>query len=149
MIYRLATPTDRPALTELLTQAKLLTDDLPENLGTFILAFDNDTLAGTAGVDIIELTGLLRSVAVAPAYQHQHIGRQLIAAAEKLASDKGIMNLYLITTTADRYFDRLGFERVDRNNVPEAIATTRQFSELCPASSVVMSKSVTPKLQLR
>lgn len=59
------------------------------------------------------------------------------------------MDLYLITTTADGYFKRLDFGRVERSNVPDAIARTRQFSDLCPASSVVMKKEVTPKLELR
>ncbi|MEZ0538363.1 arsenic resistance N-acetyltransferase ArsN2 [Fibrella arboris] len=149
MIYRLATSADRPALFDLLTQVDLLTDDLPDDLGTFTLAYDKGTLAGAAGVAVYGTTGLVRSVAVSPAYRDHQIGRQLINAVEKLATDQNLTNLYLITTTADGYFARLGFERVDRSNVPDAIAQTRQFSELCPASSIVMKKEVVPKLQLR
>ncbi|MEZ0487454.1 arsenic resistance N-acetyltransferase ArsN2 [Fibrella aquatica] len=149
MTYRRATPADRPALINLLIQADLLTDDLPDELGTFTLAFDHDTLAGAAGVEGFGTVGLLRSVAVSSVYQAQRIGRQLIDASVELAANQGIQELYLITTTADGYFDRLGFERVERGKVPEAIAKTRQFSDLCPASSVVMKKEVVPKLQLR
>ncbi|XWW47452.1 GNAT family N-acetyltransferase [Fibrella sp. USSR17] len=149
MTFRLATPTDRPALIELLTQADLLTDDLPDDLGTFVLAFDADTLAGAAGVEVFGSTGLLRSVAVSPAYQSRQIGRQVVDAVYALAQDSDVVDLYLITTTADGYFKRLDFGRVERSNVPDAIARTRQFSDLCPASSVVMKKEVTPKLELR
>ncbi|WP_375447235.1 arsenic resistance N-acetyltransferase ArsN2 [uncultured Fibrella sp.] len=149
MIFRSATPADRPALIDLLTEVDLLTDDLPKELGTFTLAFDNDKLVGTAGVEAFGPTGLLRSVAVLPAYQYQKIGRQLIDASVEQATNRGVETLYLITTTADGYFDRLGYSRVDRTNVPEPIAQTRQFSDLCPASSVVMKKDVAPEHQLR
>jgi len=144
MTYRLATTTDRPALIELLTQADLLTDDLPNDLGTFTLAFDADTLAGVAGVEVYGSIGLLRSVAVSPAYQSRQIGRQLIDAVYELAWDSGVVDLYLITTTAEGYFERLGFGGVERSNVPDAVAKTRQFSDLCPASSVVMIKRIEP-----
>lgn len=147
MTYRLATTADRPALIELLQQVDLLTDDLPDELGTFTLAFDKDTLAGASGLDVFGPIGLLRSVAVLPSYQRQRIGRHLIELSEELARQRGITNLYLITTAADGYFERLGFERIDRLNVPDAISKTRQFSDLCPASSVVMVSR--PKLALR
>lgn len=149
MIFRSATPADRPALIDLLTEVDLLTDDLPDELGTFTLAFVADSLAGAAGVEAFGATGLLRSVAVSPAYRDRKIGRQLIDAAVEQAANRGVETLYLITTTADGYFDRLGYRRVDRTNVPEAIAKTRQFSDLCPASSVVMKKDVAPELELR
>ncbi len=149
MIYRLATTADRPALIDLLTQVDLLTDDLPDDLSTFTMAFDDDKLVGAAGVEVFGTTALLRSVAVSPAYQNKHIGRQIIESSLKIADDQGVNMLYLITTTADRYFKRLGFSRVDRTNVPDTVAQTRQFSDLCPASSVVMQKEVAPKLQLR
>ncbi len=142
MIYRPATATDRPALVDLLTQVDLLIDDLPSDLSTFTLAFDVDQLVGAAGVEVLESAGLLRSVAVSPERQHQQIGRQLIDASLHLAREKGVTDLYLITTTADGYFERLGFGRVNRTGVPAAIAQTRQFSDLCPASSVVMSKKM-------
>lgn len=140
MIYRPATPADRPVLITLLTQVDLLTDDLPEDLSTFTLAFDDDKLAGAAGVEAFGPTGLLRSVAVSPVYQQKQIGRHLVDASLKQAHKQGVERLYLITTTADGYFERLGFERVTRTDVPEAIARTRQFSDLCPASSVVMTR---------
>jgi amino-acid N-acetyltransferase len=142
MMFRSATPADRPALIELLHQVDLLTDDLPADLTTFTLAVEDETLTGAAGVEVAGSAGLLRSVAVSPTYRQQQIGRHLVDASLKLAADKGLTSLYLITTTSDGYFERLGFSRVDREKVPDAIAQTCQFSDLCPASSVVMLKEL-------
>jgi amino-acid N-acetyltransferase len=46
----------------------------------------------------------------------------------------------LLTTTAEDFFRALGYARIARELAPEAIRTTREFSSLCPASSVVMVK---------
>ena len=160
MTYRPATEAERPAIITLLEQATLLTDDLPNDLSTFRLVFANEKLAGVAGLEILGENGLLRSVAVSPDFRNQSVGNQLVGAIIGLAESNRITMLYLITTTADLYFERLGFSRVDRTNVPDTIAQTRQFSELCPASAVVMYKSseapaselnqlISPKLELR
>ena len=141
MTYRPATEADRPAIIALLEKADLLTDDLPVDLGTFRLALADEKLAGVAGLEILGENGLLRSVAVSPDFRNQNIGNQLVEMIIALAKSEKITTLYLITTTADQYFERLGFTRVDRVSVPDTIAQTRQFSELCPASAVVMYKS--------
>lgn len=135
-----ATEADRPAIIDLLTQADLLTDDLPANLGTFTLACADGQLVGVAGVEMLGKYGLLRSVAVLPAYKGQQIGNQLVDVSILTARNQSVSAIYLITTTADRYFERLGFARVERSNVPDVIAQTQQFSNLCPASAVVMKK---------
>lgn len=145
MTYRPATEADRPAVSELLVQADLLTADLPADLGTFTLAYTADErLAGVAGLEILGENGLLRSVAVSPDFRNQAIGNQLIRLTIALAESKRVTTMYLITTTADRYFERLGFVRVDRANVPDVIAQTRQFRDLCPASAIVMQKKLAP-----
>ena len=141
MSYRRAIEAYRPAIITLLEQANLLTDDLPTDLGTFRLAFADEKLAGVAGLEILEENGLLRSV-VSLNFRNQKIGNQLIEVIVELAKSEKITALYLITTTADLYFERLGFSRVDRANVPDNIARTRQFSNLCPVSAVVMSKEL-------
>jgi amino-acid N-acetyltransferase len=63
---------------------------------------------------------------------------QLLAGADK----QELQEVYLITTTADHYFDRYGFAPVNREHVPEAIQQTRQFSGLCPSSAVVMKRNL-------
>jgi amino-acid N-acetyltransferase len=144
MTYRPALEVDRPALTALLTETNLIATDLPTALGestqsTFLLAFSDDgALVGVAGLEPLGTLGLLRSVAVAPSHRGQYIGQTLVDGLLHAARHNGLTHLCLLTTTADTYFERLGFERVDRADVPEPVQQTPQFSSLCPTSAVVM-----------
>ncbi len=143
MTYRPATPADRPAMIALLITAGLLADDLPADVSLFVLAEAEDgQLVGVAGVDSMGQTGLLRSVAVLPKYRDQHIGSELVEQVLQLARHRLVTTLYLLTTTAEGYFSRLGFAPISRANVPDQIAQTRQFANLCPASAVVMKREI-------
>lgn len=141
-LYVPAQAAHRPQLETLLGRVNLPTDDLPADLSEFVLAFDGDTLIGSAGLEVFGPDALLRSVAVLPDYQGQHIARHLIEQLRRQAQAQGVSTLYLITTTADRYFARLGFDRAARADVPPAIARTRQFSGLCPASAISMKQTL-------
>jgi amino-acid N-acetyltransferase len=69
-------------------------------------------------------------------------GRRLVAEAEQYAARNGVQSLYLLTTTAEEFFRRLGYVRIDRASAPEAIRQTSEFSGLCPSSSAVMMKAL-------
>ncbi|OJV17372.1 MAG: amino acid acetyltransferase [Dyadobacter sp. 50-39] len=137
-----ATPEEKELLVSLLNKADLLTEDLPEGLSNFLLAKEGDELVGVAGLELFGSVGLLRSVAVSPAHQGQGIAGQMVEHLLANADKQKLQAIYLITTTADRYFDRYGFTAVDRQQVPEAIQQTRQFSGLCPSSAVVMKRNL-------
>lgn len=47
---------------------------------------------------------------------------------------------YLLTTTAERYFPKFGFERIERHDVPASVQASTEFRSACPASAVVMRK---------
>ncbi|WP_128546402.1 arsenic resistance N-acetyltransferase ArsN2 [Larkinella soli] len=137
-----ARPEHYASVVGLLSSAALPTEDLPADLQGFILAFDGERLVGSAGLADEEGYGLLRSVAVDPGYRNRRLGRQLAEAALDLARQRSVREVYLITTTADRYFERHGFRPVGREEVPDPIARTRQFGEICPASAVIMKKDL-------
>ena len=143
-----AQPDQLTALAQLLTQNHLLANDLPDGLPNFWLAFDDDKLIGSVGIEGFGNVGLLRSVCVDADYRNQAIARQLYNIALQETRRQGVQDLYLLTTTADRYFDRLGFVRVPRTSVPESIQKTSQFSSLCPSSAVVMKQSLYPMKQI-
>jgi amino-acid N-acetyltransferase len=46
--------------------------------------------------------------------------------------------VYLLTTTAEGYAARGGFERIERGEVPPGILALPQFRALCPASAACM-----------
>ncbi len=112
--------------------------DLPASLNGFFQAMAEDAMVGAAGMEQWEGVGLLRSVVVAASHRNQHIARQLTDAVLSHARKAQVREMYLITNTADRYFEKYGFQRVERTEVPPPIAQTEQFSGLCPSSAVVM-----------
>jgi N-acetylglutamate synthase-like GNAT family acetyltransferase len=48
--------------------------------------------------------------------------------------------LYLLTTTAETYFEHRGYRRIDRADAPPSIQSTREFASLCPSNSAFMIK---------
>ncbi len=99
-------------------------------------------LVAVVGLELYPPYGLLRSVAVRPAYRKRGLARELVAFAESFAGDHGIKSLFLLTTTAERFFLGLGYSLASRDEAPPAIQATSQFSGLCPASSSLLAKRV-------
>lgn len=137
-----AGPADKELVISLLKQAGLLTEDLPAGLPDFLLARQEGALVGVAGMELFREFGLLRSIAVRPDHQGKGIARKLVEQLLAVADTQKIEAIYLITTTADHYFDRYGFAVVNREQVPDPIQQTRQFSGLCPTSAVVMKRDL-------
>ncbi len=129
---------DIEAVISLLQQGKLLTDDLRPDLPDFIIAKQQDIYVGVAGLERFGSVALLRSLAVDSHYQGKKIGEQLVGRLLEMAKANRLDELHLITTSANRYFERYGFQAVDRSQVPTVIQQTKQFSNLCPASAIVM-----------
>jgi amino-acid N-acetyltransferase len=134
---------DEAALATLLQMADLSTEDItPETLEHFLVAHLEKALVGCVGLEVLEEVGLLRSVAVDEAHRGTGLGKELVAAMEEHAKDAGVRELYLLTTTAEDFFAALGYRRISREQAPQAIAGTTQFSELCPSSSCFMLKAI-------
>jgi amino-acid N-acetyltransferase len=68
------------------------------------------------------------------------LGNRLTAAAIEDARRRALPALYLLTTTAERFFPRFGFERISRDDVPASVQASIEFREACPASALVMRK---------
>jgi N-acetylglutamate synthase-like GNAT family acetyltransferase len=134
--------TDITAVVDLLSASKLPTEDLPDGLPHFFVVKKDEQLIGAAGVEIHGFYALLRSVAVAADFQGQGIAQELTKKALKEAVKQDVSEVYLITTTADQYFEKQGFTRVERKGVPLEIAQTEQFSNICPSSAIVMKKQL-------
>ncbi|GAB3773281.1 hypothetical protein GCM10028818_14580 [Spirosoma horti] len=136
-----ARPADRDAIIALLQQGQLLTDDLPADLTDFVIAKEAGNAIGVAGLERFDRVGLLRSVVVAPHYRGQQVAANLVN--QLLDNANALDDVYLITTTAHGYFQRHGFQVVDRQHVPMSIQQTRQFSDLCPSTALVMKRTLT------
>ena len=129
------------AVRGLLKQCQLPTADLSEShLEHFFARRNGDALEGVVGLELYPPYALLRSLAVAPSERGRGIGRQLVMEAERRAREHGAREIYLLTTTAERFFARAGYELVPRNDAPSAIRETSEFATICPASAALMRK---------
>lgn len=70
---------------------------------------------------------------------------QVLEQVLEQASDEGIEELFLLTTTAEKYFPRFGFSSTSRSAVPTAIKASAEFQGACPDSAVVMTRRVTSR----
>lgn len=143
MNITLASQSDFEPILALLQSSNLPTTDLTENhLSQFYVATDTNKIVGVAGLEIYDACGLLRSVAVADSHRNLHIAQKLTSTIEHHAKEAGLEQIFLITTTADAYFSKHNYQKLNRDEVPLAIAQTSQFSGLCPSSAIVMSKKL-------
>jgi len=97
---------------------------------------------GVVGLELLGATALLRSLAVDAGARGAGSGTALVEAAEGHAIREGVETVYLLTTTADRFFERLGYVRVAREKAPPEIRRSREFSELCSEAAVLMMKDL-------
>lgn len=139
---RRATPDDLVAVERLLTANHLPLDGVREALQDFVVAHVGDALVGVAGLEVCCHNALLRSVAVAPEWRLHGVARALVTRVISDAEARGIRALYLLTTTAERYFPSFGFRTTTRDAVPDDIRATGEFQTACPASATVMCLSL-------
>jgi amino-acid N-acetyltransferase len=131
------------SVKRLLEMVRLNASDIrSEQLEHFFGIKIGEQLDGVVGLEIYGTVCLLRSLAVIPSKRSLGLGARLLAHGEYFARNKGVKSSYLLTETAEGYFARHGYHRVSRQEAPDAIKATRQFSELCPASSEFMKKQL-------
>ena len=135
-------PPRAAAVTLLEAQGLPFSDITPEHLELFLYAGSEASPTGMVGVEIYGTVGLLRSLVVADDARTQGLGSALVQQAESYAAARQLSALYLLTTTADKFFERRGYQRIDRTQAPTAIHATVEFASLCPASSAFMIKQL-------
>ena len=134
------------AVTGLLTEAGLPSSDLTAaHLQNFFGCGPTSTPDGIVGVELHESVALLRSLAVRASCRDRGCGTALVAQAERFARSQGAKEIYLLTTTAERFFERLGYARIQREAAPAAIRRTQEFSTLCSSSATLMTKRLPGK----
>jgi amino-acid N-acetyltransferase len=125
----------------LLEAADLPSSDLgDEQIKRFFYCGSADAPSALVGLEIYGDSALLRSLVVSSGARFLGHGSALVTRAEKHALASGVRTLYLLTTTAEPFFQRLGYERTERRLAPPAIQLTREFASLCPANSAFMVK---------
>jgi len=137
---RPAAPADLPAVERLLTASSLPLDGVRDAFPTFVVAQSGEDIVGVAGMEQVGNDALLRSVAVHPDWRSHGVGRALVTRVISDAESRGLRALYLLTTTAERWFPGFGFRAITRDAVPTGLRDTAEFAGACPASATVMCR---------
>lgn len=138
IFIRAATPADRSSIVSLLHASELSSEGVDPALAGFVVAEQAGNVVGVAGLERYGDDGLLRSVAVSGESRGVGLGARLTQAILDEARARGLVSVYALTTTAERYFPRLGFEVIERAAVPLGVQASLEFRSLCPASAVVL-----------
>ena len=135
---RVATHRDLDAIETLLTASDLPILGVRDDACGFLVAESEGRIVGVVGMERHGPYGLLRSTAVAPEWRGRAVAKRLVERIIAEAEKQGVNAMYLLTTTAERYFPNFGFAATARETVPEDIKATGEFREACPASATVM-----------
>ena len=136
--YRTASVEELPAIIQLLDECKLPHSDIMPGKQQFVVAEIDRKIIGCAGYESYTENGLFRSLAVKPLYRNMSIAQTMIDNIFALAQEQGIKEFFLLTTTADKLFGKLGWEIINRNDVPANIANTTEFTSICPSVAICM-----------
>ena len=129
---------DLEPATALLSESKLPLAGFAEHLADTLVATREGRVVGVVELELYGRAALLRSLVVAPSERGARLGERLAAGAMRLAEDRGIGDVYLLTETAERFFPRFGFTRQERATAPEEVRHSVEFRLACPESAVMM-----------
>ncbi len=87
---------------------------------------------GLVGLEFLKRDALLRSLVVVPEQRGSGLGSALVERAESHARARGARAIFLLTTTAERFFRSRGYVPADRATAPEAVRTSREIRRPLP-----------------
>lgn len=133
---------DLPLIKDILIKESLPASDIILDIIHIFLFYDKEQLVGITGLENFSKFGLLRSVAVVDTYKGKGFGKTMCNLTMEKAGELGVEELYLLTTTAEKFFESIGFKAIDRDSAPGFIKSTTEFKNLCPASAAFMMKTL-------
>ena len=143
MEITIGAPDDIDAIRNLLRAAHLPDEDItPDHLTDFLFAKDDARIVGAVGFERYGASGLLRSLVVHAKFRGAGLGVQLTEAIISRAAKARLRELVLLTTTAKEFFQRIGFAVITREEMPDAVKTSTEFTSLCPSTATCMRKSL-------
>ena len=136
-----ASTDDLRDILDLLSLVQLPHDGVAENVNDFLVARDESSrLIATIGLEHHGNTALLRSAAVAPAYQGCGIGSRLTEQLLERATNNGTERVVLLTSTASEFFARhFGFCETSRTAFDKQLAASPEWNLPRCSSAVCMT----------
>lgn len=135
---------DFDAIKRLLQGSLLPSRDVAEGRQRFIVASEGGRIIGCAGLQVAGEDGLVRSMAVHWTRRNAGLGSRLHQRLLLEAVLAGVKTLWVVTTTAEDFFVRHGFAKVEAAAVPAALQASEEFTAFVPGGSAVMSRPVAP-----
>lgn len=132
-------PADLDEILAMLESVGLSAAGVTDHLGGFLVVREGNRVVAAAGLEDHGSAGLLRSVAVTPDRRDRGLASQLVRILIARSRALGHAALYLRTTTAERYFERFGFQRVEQADVIPDVLRSAQFQDGWCRSSVIMA----------
>ncbi len=103
--------------------------DIVSHLQDFVVAVKDGKVVGCAALYIYnEEIAEIRSLGVWPQAQGQGLGQEIVRVLNQRAADLGLKKV-LVLTRVPRFFEKLGFSRDVKQNLPEKVLKDCQF---CP-----------------
>ena len=125
----------------LLQQNKLPVSDLDDTKNLFALLEGNLVIA-TAGLEFFHDCALLRSLSVRKDWQGKGLGKTITHQLEQICRERGIADVYLLTETAEGFFNKEGYRVMDRMNAPLSIKNSSEFTTVCSSTGILMHKRI-------
>jgi amino-acid N-acetyltransferase len=126
------------AFRSLLRASNLPADDLNYRRDLLVGYYEGNEMVGTGGLEIHGNFALLRSLSVKIGIRGKSVGSSITEHLLTEAKKKRLRGIYLLTETARGFFLKKGFADVPREQVPNEIKTTSEFSSVCPTTATVM-----------
>lgn len=96
-------------------------NDIYENIRDFVVCTNRNKVVGVAALHILwEDLAEVRSIAIATRQQKKGIGKRLVKYCLRQAGSLGIRKVFVLTYFPE-FFNKLGFEQIDKNDLPHKI----------------------------
>ncbi|MCL4393510.1 MAG: GNAT family N-acetyltransferase [Chloroflexi bacterium] len=128
IVMRQAAPSDARDIADLVSSGEREGQLLPrsleaiqEDIADWVVAVDRGRVVGVGS--LVEMGPTLvevRSLAVAPEYRHNGIGRELVQALVELAKARRVPNVFALTRAVP-FFEKLGFHVTVKEDFPEKV----------------------------
>ena len=129
---------DLPAIKELLASNALPIAGVDDHWRTFIIAREGERVIGCGGAETHQFVALIRSVAVAEDRRGAGVGRRIVRQLLDRLASRGIREFYLLTTSAEAYFQKRGFKTIDRDEIHPQLLDSAELQGACPTTAICM-----------
>lgn len=132
---RLGAREDWSAVAQLLRVSKLPTEGLATDVDHLYILEVEGEVAGAIGFETYARDALLRSLVVDPKVRGAGHGRALLRLAIHEAQKAGVQAVYALTTTIPDLLAKLGFQEIQKSDIPEPVHQSWELRGSCPESA--------------